>query len=75
MGPGVQVFVDFFAEWCGPCKMVSPKIEELSNTYPGIIFVKVDVDQAQVSAQGLHVQSQLLSHWKCLHRCSWYYHS
>lgn len=45
---GMQVFVDFFAEWCGPCKMVSPKIEELSNTYTGIIFIQIDVDQATV---------------------------
>jgi Thioredoxin len=44
----VQVFVDFFAEWCGPCKMVAPKIEALSQEYPSIVFVKVDVDQASV---------------------------
>jgi thioredoxin 1 len=44
----VQVFVDFFAEWCGPCKMVAPKIDALSQEYPGIVFVKIDVDQAPV---------------------------
>ena len=40
--------MDFFAEWCGPCKMVAPKIEELSNAHPGVIFVKIDVDEASV---------------------------
>jgi thiol-disulfide isomerase/thioredoxin len=44
----LQVFVDFFAEWCGPCKMVAPKIHEFAKTYPNIIFVKIDVDEAGV---------------------------
>lgn len=39
------VIVDFFATWCGPCKMLSPVIEELSNKYPNISFVKIDVDE------------------------------
>nr|AHY35153.1 thioredoxin [Cyanea capillata] len=38
------IVVDFFATWCGPCKMISPKIEEFSNTYGDVVFVKVDVD-------------------------------
>ena len=37
--------VDFWAEWCGPCKMVSPIVEELSNEYNGKVKVaKLDVD-------------------------------
>ena len=39
------VIVDFFATWCGPCKMLSPVIDELSNKYPDITFVKIDVDE------------------------------
>ena len=40
------VFVDFWATWCGPCKMVSPIIEELAKEYEDKVnFVKVDVEQ------------------------------
>lgn len=39
------VIVDFFATWCGPCKMLGPVIEQLSNKYENISFVKVDVDE------------------------------
>lgn len=43
------VFVDFFAEWCGPCKFTTPIIEEISNdpTFKDVKFVAVDVDQSQ----------------------------
>ena len=39
------VFVDFYAEWCGPCKMTGPIIDELSEEIKEMKFVKVDVDQ------------------------------
>lgn len=44
---GKKVIVDFFATWCGPCKMLSPVLEQLSEEYSDITFVKVDVDDCQ----------------------------
>ena len=40
------VLVDFFATWCGPCKMLSPVLERVAEKHPEVKIVKVDVDQA-----------------------------
>lgn len=40
-----KVVVDFFATWCGPCKMLGPVFEELSNEINDIKFIKVDIDE------------------------------
>ncbi len=54
-----NIVVDFFAEWCGPCKMLSPIIEELSEEYKDkeIKIVKVNVDEAGNAAQKFDVMS------------------
>ena len=52
------VFVDFWAEWCGPCRAVSPVVEELSGEYKNKVeFVKVNVDQNNELAQKYSVFS------------------
>lgn len=53
------VIVDFSAKWCGPCKMIAPKFEELSiqSKYQNIRFAKVDVDDVPELANEYQVQS------------------
>ena len=44
----IPVFVDFYADWCGPCNMIAPTMEVLSEEYAGKVkFVKVNVDNNQ----------------------------
>ena len=42
---GETVLVDYFAKWCGPCKMLMPRLSKLQEDYPGVKFVSVDVDE------------------------------
>lgn len=42
-----KVLVDFYADWCGPCKMISPIIEKLSDEITDCDFVKINVDNAE----------------------------
>ena len=52
------VLVDFWAQWCGPCKMIAPALDELAETYAGRAkVVKVDIDQNRAVAMKYHVRS------------------
>ena len=51
------VLLDFWAEWCGPCRMVSPVVEEIAASHPEIAVGKVNVDEEPALAQAFRVQS------------------
>jgi thioredoxin len=54
---GKKILVDYYAEWCGPCKTLIPRLEKISNDYPDVEFVKVDVDQNREFCMELGIRS------------------
>ncbi len=58
LSSGIPVLVDFYADWCGPCKMIAPTMEVLSREYAGKVkFVKINVDLNQDLASKYDVMS------------------
>lgn len=49
--------IDFWATWCGPCRMQSPVVEALSEEMPDVNFFKLDVDQNPATAQQFRIMS------------------
>ena len=51
------VLLDFFATWCGPCRMISPFIEQIAEEHPEYVIAKIDVDEEPELAQEFGIQS------------------
>ena len=54
---GQTLLVDYWATWCGPCKTLIPRLEDLESEYPNVKFVKIDVDQNTKHAQEVGIRS------------------
>ncbi len=51
------VLLDFYAEWCGPCRMVSPIVDEIAEENPQLLVGKINVDEEPELAQAFSVSS------------------
>ncbi|KAJ7212086.1 thioredoxin-like protein [Mycena pura] len=52
---GKTIVVDFHAEWCGPCKVIAPRFNQLASQNPQVQFLRVDVDEQSQIAEAFHI--------------------
>jgi len=51
------ILIDYFANWCGPCKTLIPRLENLETQYPNVRFVKLNVDENMEHAVSMNIRS------------------
>lgn len=54
---GAKVLIDFYADWCGPCRMVSPLVDEIAEERSDIVVGKINVDEEPELAESFNVYS------------------
>ena len=57
LSSNIPVLVDFYADWCGPCQMMAPILEEIEKEHPEVEFVKINIDDQQEMAEKYEVMS------------------
>ena len=56
MGAGVPVLIDFYADWCGPCRMLAPTLEEIAGERDDVKICKINVDEQNELAMTFEIQ-------------------
>ena len=55
------VVIDFYAAWCGPCKIIGPKLLVMAEEFPEVAFAKIDVDENEETAEDCEIEGTITS--------------